>query len=171
MVVVVLEWLGIAVAVAAALASLLTLLTRTAEAEAKVRSLRLRFSRSVEKAAIWAAVFGGGALLALLGARAAGNPDSDSGVGMIVFGLLIVSVGLSGLLGVLHDEDATGLGFAFLGLFVPGYSLPFLLYYAAKGSGERAERNRRAREREEEFAAGTRCRQCWRRIPGEHGSR
>lgn len=122
------------------------------------------------KAAVWAAVLAGGALLATLGATAASTADAGSGVGMIVSGLLVVSVGLSGLLGVLHDPDATGLMFAFFGIVLPGYSLPFLLYYAGKGTNERADSSRRDREREREFAAGVRCRECWRSLPGEHTS-
>jgi hypothetical protein len=120
------------------------------------------------RAAAWAAVLAGGALLATLGATAASTADTGSGVGMIVFGLLVVSLGLSGLLGVLHDPDSTGLMFAFFGAVVPGYSLPFLLYYAGRGVSERAERRRREERREGEFAAGSRCRECWRPLPGEH---
>jgi hypothetical protein len=123
-----------------------------------------------KKAAIWTAILAGGALLAILGATAANTSDTGSGIGMIVFGLLVVSVGLSGLLGVLHDPDATGLMFAFFGILAPGYSLPFLLYYAGKGIDERAESGRCDQEREREFAAGTRCPECWRPLPGEHSS-
>jgi hypothetical protein len=123
-----------------------------------------------EKAAIWTAILAGGALLAILGATAANRSSTGSGIGMIVFGLLVASVGLSGLLGVLHDPDATGLMFAFFGILAPGYSLPFLLYYAGKGMDERAESGRRDQEREREFAAGTRCRGCWHPLPGEHSS-
>jgi hypothetical protein len=122
------------------------------------------------KAAVWTAVLACGALLATLGATAASTADTGSGVGMIVFGLLVVSVGLSGLLGVLYDPDTTGLMFAFFGILVPGYSLPFLLYYAGKGMNERADSGRRDREREQEFVAGARCRECWRPLPGEHSS-
>ena len=91
-----------------------------------------------KKAGIWPAILAGGALLAILGATAANTSDTGSGIGMIVFGLLIASVGLSGLLGVLYDPDATGLMFAVFGILMPGYSLPFLLYYAGKGMDERA---------------------------------
>jgi hypothetical protein len=122
------------------------------------------------KAAAWAAVLAGGALLATLGATAASTADTGNGVGMIVFGLLAVSVGLSGLLGVLHDPDSTGLMFAFFGVLVPGYSLPFLLYYAGKGLSGRAEWRAGERRREREVADGVRCAECWRRLPGEHAS-
>jgi hypothetical protein len=123
-----------------------------------------------KKVGIWTAILAGGALLAILGATAANTSDTGSGIGMIVFGLLVVSVGLSGLLGVLYDTDTTGLMFAFFGILAPGYSLPFLLYYAGKGMDERAESGRRDQEREREFAAGTRCLECWRPLPGEHSS-
>jgi len=113
-----------------------------------------------EKATIWALVLAGGALLAMFGATAADSSDGGSAVGMIVFGLLIASAGLSGLLGVVHDADASGLGFACLGLFAPGYSLPFLLYYACKGLDERAELRRQERIREREIAQGARCAEC-----------
>jgi hypothetical protein len=122
------------------------------------------------KAAAWAAVLAGGALLATLGATAASTADTGSGVGMIVFGLLVVSAGLSGLLGVLHDPDTTGLTFALFGALVPGYSLPFLLYHAGKGVSERAEWRARERSREREIADGARCAECWRPLPGEHAS-
>ena len=107
-------------------------------------------------AAIWTAILAGGALLAILGATAANTSSTGSGIGMIVFGLLVASVGLSGLLGVLYDPDASGLMFAFFGILMPGYSLPFLLYYAGTGMDGRAGSGRRDQEREREFAAGTR---------------
>ena len=64
---------------------------------------------------------------------------TGSGVGMIVFGLLIVSCGLSALLGLAYNPSSSGLPFALLGFFLPGYSLPFLLYYACRATSKLAE--------------------------------
>ena len=58
------------------------------------------------KLAIWASVLVCGALLAILGATAASTADTGSGVGMIVLGLLVVSAGLSALLGLAHDPGS-----------------------------------------------------------------
>ncbi len=51
---------------------------------------------------------------------------------MAVFGALLLSVSVSGLLGVLAGSD-WHVGWALAGLMFPGYSRPFLLYAGLKG--------------------------------------
>src|SRR3954452_24820641 len=93
--------------------------------------------------AAWLGVTGLGLMLLFSGISDTGG---NSQAGLIVCGALIVSMGVSGLLGVAHDPYSTGCMFAFFGILIPGYSLPFLLYYAGKGASDRAEdRARRAR--------------------------
>ena len=100
--------------------------------------------------------------LVLLVAGFGSGPNNKAG--LIVFGALLLSMGASGLLGLVRDPYSTGIGFGLLGLLVPGYSLPFLIYYAAKASGERrASREQDARWAAEESAkreAGLICAHC-----------
>ncbi len=111
--------------------------------------------------ATWLGVTGLGLVLLFSGISDSGG---NSQPGLIVFGALIVSMGVSGMLGVAHDPDSSGSMFAVIGFFIPAYSLPFLLYYAGKGASDRAENNaRRARVLAGELAereAGLRCPQC-----------
>jgi hypothetical protein len=80
-------------------------------------------------------------LALLLGGATGDTSDSGNGIGMIVFGALLLSAGVSGLLGVLAGS-AWHLGWALLGFFVPVYSLPFLLFYGLRGWEERERRER-----------------------------
>ncbi len=82
-------------------------------------------------------------LALLLGGATGDTSDSGNGVGMIVFGALLLSAGVSGLLGVLAGSG-WHVGWALLGLFVPVYSLPFLLFFGLRGWEER-QRGDRAR--------------------------
>jgi hypothetical protein len=121
--------------------------------------------------AAWLGATGLGLILLFSGITDSGG---NSQPGLIVFGALIVSIGVSGLLGLAHDPDSSGSMFALIGLIVPGYSLPFLLYYAGKGASERAEeqaRRRRMLAREQaEREAGLRCSRCGLLKEGRHAS-
>ena len=112
-------------------------------------------------AACWLGVLTLGLVLLFSGISDTGG---NSQPGLIVFGALIVSMGVSGLLGLAHDAESSGCMFALIGFIIPAYSLPFLLYYAVKGTNERAEdRVRRARAIAREHAereAGRRCVHC-----------
>jgi hypothetical protein len=111
--------------------------------------------------AAWLGITGLGLILLFSGIADSGG---NSQPGLIVFGALIVSMGLSGILGVAHDPDSSGSMFAVIGFIIPAYSLPFLLYYAGKGARDRAENKARydrvlAGERAER-EAGLRCPHC-----------
>src|SRR2546421_1187827 len=88
------------------------------------------------KVGAWLGVTGLGLIFLFSGITDRGG---NSQPGLIVFGALLVSVGVSGLLGIAHDPDSSGCMFAFFGILIPGYSLPFLIYYGIKGANERAE--------------------------------
>ena len=68
----------------------------------------------------------------LLGGLSGDTSDTGNGVGMAVFGALLLSAAVSGLLGVLAGSSAH-VGWAVVGLVMPGWSLPFFLYYGLKG--------------------------------------
>jgi hypothetical protein len=89
--------------------------------------------------AAWLGVTGLGLILLFSGIADGGG---NSQPGLIVFGALMVSMGVSGLLGVAHEPDSSGWMFAVIGFIIPAYSLPFLLYYAGKerATGPRTER-------------------------------
>jgi hypothetical protein len=72
---------------------------------------------------------------------------------MAVFGALFLSAALSGLLGVLAGSE-WHVAWALAGFFLPGYSLPFVLYSGSKGWNERArwEAERLAAEARERAA-------------------
>jgi len=112
-------------------------------------------------AAAWLGVTALGLVLLFSGISDSGGTSQP---GLIVFGALTVSMGVSGLLGVAHDADSLGWMFALIGFIIPAYSLPFLLYYAGKGTNQRAEdRARRARavaREQDEREAGLRCARC-----------
>ena len=110
---------------------------------------------------VWLGVTCLGLILLLSGLTDSGG---NSQPGLIVFGALTLSMGVSGLLGVMHDLGSSGSMFAVIGFIIPGYSLPFLVYYAGKGAKQRTEdRVRRARSTARERAeteAGLRCPDC-----------
>lgn len=119
---------------------------------------------------IWVGITALGLILLI-----AGINHSQTEPGLIVFGAMVTSAGVSGLLGLAHDPDSSGLMFALFGFFVPGYSLPFLIFYAVKGMYARADyRDRMERERAREQAemeAGLRCPHCGLLNEGRHASR
>lgn len=84
-------------------------------------------------------------LALLLGGATGDTSDTGNGIGMVVVGALLLSAGVSGLLGVLAGS-AWHLGWALLGFFVPVYSLPFLLFFGLRG-WETRQRDDRARPR------------------------
>jgi hypothetical protein len=85
--------------------------------------------------------------------------DTGSGVGMAIFGALLFSAALTGLLGVFAGSDSHPL-WAVAGLLIPGYSLPVALYYVAKGRSRKYEQRVYEEQRAAEIAAGTRCDEC-----------
>jgi hypothetical protein len=89
------------------------------------------------------------ALALFLGGITGDTSDTGSGIGMAVFGALLLSVSVSGLLGVLAGSE-WHLAWAFAGLMFPGYSLPVLLYYCARGREERKRCEAALAERLEE---------------------
>src|SRR4051794_2724519 len=109
----------------------------------------------------WLAVTSLGLIFLFSGIADSGG---NSQPGLIVFGALMVSMGVSGLLGIAHDPDSSGCMFAFFGIFIPGYSLPFLIYYGIKGASDRAEdlarRDRLLAREQAEMKAGLRCSHC-----------
>ena len=111
--------------------------------------------------AAWLGVTGLGLILLFSGITDSGG---NSQPGLIVFGALIVSMGVSGLLGVMHDPESSGSMFAVIGFIIPAWSLPFLLYYAGKGAKGRAEdrarRDRGLAREQAEREAGLRCPHC-----------
>src|SRR5438270_2838429 len=106
----------------------------------------------------WLGVAGLGLILLFSGISDSGG---NSQPGLIVFGALLVSMGVSGMLGVAHDLDSSGSMFAVIGFIIPAYSLPFLLYYAGKGASGRAKdkarRDRVLAGERAEREAGLRC--------------
>jgi hypothetical protein len=78
--------------------------------------------------------------------------------GKIIFGALLLSAALSGLLGVAADSD-WHVAYALGGLFLP-YLLPVFVYYAAKERNRVYEQRVREEQRAAEIAAGTRCEEC-----------
>jgi hypothetical protein len=119
----------------------------------------------------WLALTGLGLIFLFSGIADHGG---NSQPGLIVFGALMLSMGVSGLLGIAHDPDSSGWMFALIGLLIPGYSLPFILYYAGKGASDRVEeqaRRRRTLARDEaEKEAGLRCARCGLLDEGRHAS-
>ena len=79
----------------------------------------------------WLGVTCLGLILLLSGLTDSGG---NSQPGLIVFGALTLSMGVSGLLGVMHDLGSSGSMFAVIGFIIPGYSLPFLVYLRGQGS-------------------------------------
>jgi len=120
------------------------------------------------KVGAWAGVLGLGLILFFAGIEDRGG---DSQVGLIVFAGLTTSVGVSGLLGIAHDPSSTGITFGLIGFFIPGWSLPFLVYYALKGASERDEYARVAAQEQAEREAGLRCAHCGRMIRDGHDPR
>jgi hypothetical protein len=76
------------------------------------------------------------ALALFLGGITGDTSDTGNGVGMAVFGALFLSASVSGVLGALAGSGGHG-WWALAGFFLPGYSLPFVLYYGLKGWEER----------------------------------
>jgi hypothetical protein len=111
--------------------------------------------------AAWLGVTGLGLILLFSGITDSGG---NSQPGLIVFGALIVSMGVSGMLGVAHDPYSSGSMFAMIGFIIPAYSLPFLLYYASKGASDRAKdkarRDRVLAGERAERETGLRCPHC-----------
>jgi hypothetical protein len=92
------------------------------------------------RATLWARVAALGLALVLAGLGA----GEDNRAGMIVFAALTVSAGVTALLGLAYRPESTGIMYGLCGFAVPGYSLPFFVYFASKGAGERAASRRRA---------------------------
>jgi len=76
------------------------------------------------------------ALALLLAGITGDTSDTGNGIGMAVFGALFLSASVSGLLGALAGSRGH-VWWALAGFFLPGYSLPFVLYYGLKGREER----------------------------------
>jgi hypothetical protein len=72
------------------------------------------------------------ALALFLGGVTGDTSDTGNGIGMAVFGALFLSASVSGLIGVLAGSRGH-VWWALTGLFVPGYSMPFVLFYGLKG--------------------------------------
>jgi hypothetical protein len=72
------------------------------------------------------------ALTLFLGGVTGDTSDSGNGIGMAVFGALFLSAAVSGLLGALAGSRYH-VWWALAGFLLPGYSLPFVLYYGLKG--------------------------------------
>src|SRR5262249_19979440 len=121
------------------------------------------------KVGAWLGVTGLGLIFLFSGITDHGG---NSQPGLIVFGALIVPSGVSALLGIGYKPNSSGFPYALCGLFIPGWSLPFLLFGAMKGASDRAEdQARRARERRQEHAeldAGVRCPHCGLLDEGRH---
>ena len=85
------------------------------------------------KMTIWGLVAGLG--LILLFAGLGSGPNNKAG--LIVFGALTFSAGITALLGLCWKPESTGVGYALLGFVVPGYSLPF--FHLVRGQGREPE--------------------------------
>lgn len=78
-------------------------------------------------------------LALFLGGISGDTSDTGNGIGMAVFGGLLLSASVSGLLGALAGSEAH-VWWALAGFFLPVYSLPFVLYHGLKGWSKRARR-------------------------------
>jgi hypothetical protein len=85
-------------------------------------------------AAIAYSVVGLVALALFLGGITGDTSDTGNGIGMAIFGGLLLSASVSGLLGALAGSSGH-FWWALAGFFLPGYSLPFVVYYGLKGGG------------------------------------